>query len=211
MIDKESCINFGETDQKKVSENTIFYLENYLNPHRTWDKKITPKERINQIRYADVDWKTICKHIKGMDYHNFLKTPYWKAIAAHTKYKAGYKCQLCNSPHNLITHHRNYGIHGFEHAHMQELTVICNKCHNRFHEQTHKLKINPRPISTTSIIKSMKCLGIVVCVFGTIIINLSYCTPHQMKQTSITSETASNNLSPADRAISKFMKRKSKT
>lgn len=141
MIDKESQKNLEESYRKKVQENTFHYLENYLHPDRKWDKEITPKQRINQIRYANVNWEVVSDHIKGMDYQNFLKTPYWKAIAAHIKYRAGYRCQLCNSAKNLVTHHRDYGIHGFEHAHMLELIVLCNDCHSKFHNRLPKWKL----------------------------------------------------------------------
>lgn len=130
--------------QKRVLENTSYYLENYLNPDRRWDKEILPQQRINKIRYADVNWKTVSDHIKSMDYQNFLKTPYWKAIADHTKYKAGYRCQLCNSPYGLVTHHRNYDIHGREHDHIQELIVLCDDCHSKFHDKIPKSESKPR-------------------------------------------------------------------
>lgn len=131
-IGRESC---------NTSENlpcTSSYIEKYLNPDRSWEKDIPPKERIKQIQYANVNWRIVSDHIKSMDYQSFLQTPYWKAIAAHTKYKAGYRCQLCNSPRRLITHHRNYDIHGFEHAYMQDLTVLCDDCHNKFHDRPQK-------------------------------------------------------------------------
>ncbi len=64
----------------------------------------------------------------------FLETPYWKAIAAHTKFRAGYRCQLCNSRMGLVTHHRDYGIHGREHAHIYDLIVLCSYCHQKFHD-----------------------------------------------------------------------------
>lgn len=121
--------------QQKVLENTIYYLENYLNPKGRWSKNIFPKERINRIRYAEVDWKTVSDYIKAMDYKDFLKTPYWKAISDHAKYQVRYRCQICNSTHRLVTHHRNYAIHGQEHAYLQELLVICNECHTIFHNR----------------------------------------------------------------------------
>ncbi len=140
-------MNPEETSRKKVFENTIYYLENYLNPDINWDRNVTPKQRINQIRYADVNWKTVYVHIKAMDYYEFLKTPYWKAISAHAKYKAGYRCQLCNNSYYLVTHHRNYAIHGREHDYMNELIVLCRICHNKFHEQIPKFKRETRESS----------------------------------------------------------------
>ncbi|MBS0653557.1 MAG: hypothetical protein JSR39_08575 [Verrucomicrobia bacterium] len=141
MNNREPCKNLEESNRKTVQENTLYYLKNYLHPDRIWDKEITPKQRINQIRYANVNWEVVSDHIKGMDYQDFLRTPYWKAIAAHIKYRAGYKCQLCNSANNLVTHHRDYGIHGFEHAHMQELIVLCDGCHSKFHDRLPKWKL----------------------------------------------------------------------
>lgn len=149
--------------QQKVSENTSYYLENYLNPKGQWNKKIFPKERIAKIRHADVDWQTISDHIKAMDYKDFLKTPYWKAIAAHTKYKVGYRCQLCNSTHRLITHHRSYNIHGREHANMQELIVLCNTCHNIFHDRISKNKPESGAIFLWALVLGL--IAFMICSF----------------------------------------------
>ena len=171
MIDKESRINLEEINRKRILKNTSHYLENYLNPDKKWDKQITPIQRINQIRYADVNWQTVFYHIKDMDYQNFLKTPYWKAIAAHTKYKAGYRCQLCNSAYDLVTHHRNYDIHGREHAHMQELIVLCDNCHSKFHDQIPKKELNESSFDILILILSVffiYFLVIGICILASI-------------------------------------------
>lgn len=157
MIDKKSYKITEELIRQKVLQNTIYYIENYLNPNKTWNKWISPKERINQIRYFNVNWKTVSDHIKGMKYEEFLKTPYWKAIATHSKFKAGYRCQVCNSSYNLATHHRNYAIHGFEHAHMNELIVLCDDCHSKFHRKRQKSKFK-RKVGLIGLI--IKLLGI---------------------------------------------------
>lgn len=119
--------------QAQFLENTLCYIKNYLDPKRKWSKEVSGRQRIDLVRYADVNWTTISDHIKGMVYRDFLATPYWKAIAAHIKYRAGYRCQLCNNANNLMAHHRNYGIHGREHAHTHELIALCNNCHDKFH------------------------------------------------------------------------------
>ena len=161
MIDKETYKTTEESDRQKVQESTSYYLENHLNLNKNWDRFITPKERINQIRYANVNWKTISDHIKGMKYQDFLQTPYWKAIAAHSKFRAGYRCQVCNSAYGLATHHRNYAIHGFEHACMYELIVLCDDCHSKFHGQTPKSKFSAKPGLVVLIIKLMILSGFV--------------------------------------------------
>lgn len=128
------------SDTQQVLENTSYYLENYLNPAGKWSKHTLPKQRFAKIRYADVDWQAVTSHIKSMDYQEFLKTPYWKAIASYSKYKARYRCQLCNSTHRLATHHRSYEIHGKEHEHINDLIVICDECHTVFHQRIAKPK-----------------------------------------------------------------------
>jgi len=140
MIDHKSPITLEEINQKTVLENTFQYLENYLRPGKKWYREISPKERINHIRYAQVNWETVSNHIKGMDYPDFLRTPYWIAISTHKKFKAGFRCQVCNSSNHLVTHHRDYSIHGYEHAHMWELTVLCDDCHHKFHDQASEWK-----------------------------------------------------------------------
>ena len=125
--------------QSQLEKNTFYYIENCLNPNQKWNEKFSAKRRIDFIRFADVDWTAISDHIRGMAYYDFLVTPYWRAIAAHTKYKAGYRCQVCNSGSNLVTHHRNYEIHGREHAHLNELIALCNRCHQKFHNNEKRI------------------------------------------------------------------------
>ncbi|MEG1542736.1 MAG: hypothetical protein RRZ67_04205 [Victivallaceae bacterium] len=144
MIDKESEKIKEESERQKVLQYTSYYLENYLHPNKNWDRWVSPKERINRIRCSNVNWKTVSDHIKGMEYQDFLQTPYWKAITAYSKFKAGYRCQVCDSSCNLAVHHRNYAIHGFEHACMHELFVLCTDCHSKFHGQISHPKSKPK-------------------------------------------------------------------
>ena len=156
MSDKESYKVIEAHDRQKTLEtNTFLYLKNHLCPNKDWDKRISPKERINLIRHSNVNWKTVSDHIKGMKYQDFLQTPYWKAIAAHSKFKAGYRCQVCDSPYDLTTHHRNYAIHGSEHAHIHELTVLCRYCHILFHKEIPKSTLKRQAAIVVLIIKLM--------------------------------------------------------
>jgi hypothetical protein len=156
-----------EIDRNMAQENTLYYLGKYLNPDKNWDEEITPKQRIYKIRYANVNWEAVSDHIKGMDYQNFLKTPYWKAIAAHTKFKAGYRCQLCNRADYLVTHHRDYGIHGYEHANMHELIALCNGCHTKFHGLEEKAQYNKSDLNVSKIILIILSLLVVLFLFST--------------------------------------------
>lgn len=131
-------------EKSKILKNTSYYIEHYLNPLQKWNPKTSPKRKVDLIRNADVDWSEISKFIKAMSYRDFLETPYWKAVAAHAKYKAGYRCLLCKNCTNLVAHHRNYNIHGMEHAHVDELIVLCNNCHQKFHDNSKPYRATER-------------------------------------------------------------------
>lgn len=66
-------------------------------------------------------------------YHDYLKTDYWKAVAGAVKAKAKFKCQVCNSPHDLDAHHRTYEHRGNELNHLEDLICLCRRCHGIFH------------------------------------------------------------------------------
>lgn len=74
--------------------------------------------------------KSICDN---MQYKDYLQTPYWKATSELAKRKAKYKCQLCNNNDKLNVHHRNYDNKGKEINNLNDLIVLCEKCHQKFH------------------------------------------------------------------------------
>lgn len=66
-------------------------------------------------------------------YNNYLKTDYWKAVSDAVKKRAGYRCQLCNSQHDLQAHHRCYDHRGRELDYLEDLVCLCRRCHGIFH------------------------------------------------------------------------------
>jgi hypothetical protein len=76
-----------------------------------------------------------------MKYSDYLKTDYWKAVSGAVKAKAKFKCQVCNSPHDLNAHHRSYDNRGNELNHLDDLICLCRRCHGIFHG-----KSDPEPI-----------------------------------------------------------------
>lgn len=69
-----------------------------------------------------------------MSYHEHLKTEYWREVARRVKSAAGFKCQVCNSPHDLVAHHRTYAHIGDELNFLGDLICLCAPCHERFHK-----------------------------------------------------------------------------
>lgn len=76
-----------------------------------------------------------------MDYiKEFLKSQYWRilsdALRCHHRHEHGNKCLRCGqvNPKLLDVHHWNYihngQHHGLEHEHLQDLEVMCRRCHD---------------------------------------------------------------------------------
>lgn len=120
--------------EEKKEKNTEEYINNYLNPDNSWNDGIKPYQKRQYLREAYVDWKKIKEYICDMDYHEFLKTPYWKAIAESVKRYHNYTCQLCNGTEGLSVHHKTYENHGDELHNMKDLICLCKHCHEKFHE-----------------------------------------------------------------------------
>jgi 5-methylcytosine-specific restriction endonuclease McrA len=70
--------------------------------------------------------------LRNMPYRKYLKTDHWTNLREAAKSRAGNRCQLCNNTGMLNVHHRTYDRRGFEE--LADLTVLCERCHNKFHE-----------------------------------------------------------------------------
>jgi hypothetical protein len=71
----------------------------------------------------------------NIPYHIFLNSHYWLFISKYKKIKSYNKCQLCNSTIYLNTHHKDYKNRGKEYKNLDDLIVLCNKCHVKFHNK----------------------------------------------------------------------------
>lgn len=127
-------------DRRQIQEQeTQKYIDKYLDPNHSWKENVSQKQKklevIDDARCL-IDDK-IAEHIKSMEYHDFLKTPYWNAVSLYAKYRAEFKCSLCGSRQGLNTHHRSYEHHGYEHQYGvvgKDLIVLCGECHSKFHD-----------------------------------------------------------------------------
>lgn len=124
-----------EEFEKQKEINTREYIEKYLDPNKTWNANITWKYRFATIsNMYMINQGVVASYIKQMPYSDFLKTPYWTAIAMYKKYRSSYKCCMCGSDKNLSTHHNTYENHGYEHKSEvinKDLIVLCQDCHDK--------------------------------------------------------------------------------
>ena len=70
-----------------------------------------------------------------LDYAKYLKTPHWKKVRDLKLKECGHKCQLCGSKVRLEVHHNSYKHLWIEGLYMNDLVVLCHKCHSKFHDK----------------------------------------------------------------------------
>jgi len=73
------------------------------------------------------------------DYSEYLNSDKWKLVRRQAIERAGYHCQVCNSPDGLDAHHRTYERLGNELP--EDITVLCDNCHTLFHESRSSASI----------------------------------------------------------------------
>lgn len=129
-----------EEQEKLLTEQrenaTEKFINVYLNPDFLWNAEFNKSKWFKhlQYKYTYAHKSKVIEHIKNMQYYDFLKTPYWKAIAQQKRYYAKYKCELCASSENIAVHHKTYDNHGNEIENLSDLIVLCSECHEKFHD-----------------------------------------------------------------------------
>jgi ribosomal protein S27AE len=70
--------------------------------------------------------------LRAMPYEGFLRTGYWRIITAHVR-ESRQVCERCGSGSSLQVHHKTYEHHFAEHAHLEDLELLCRFCHANEH------------------------------------------------------------------------------
>ena len=84
-------------------------------------------------------WITKCKYFEYDErwdkptYHEYMKSPEWKAKREERLKHDKYQCQLCHTAINLVVHHLTYDRLGDED--LNDLVTLCKKCHEKVHEK----------------------------------------------------------------------------
>lgn len=139
---KQVALHEEETKRKKNNEEwektkqqkTADYIDNFLDPTKSWKNNVKNWIKIRDLSNGPVDYETIATHILSMNYRDFLKTPYWVAIAEKVKLKNGFCCELCGcETKELNVHHPGYEFHGYELQNIPKLKCLCQNCHKKFH------------------------------------------------------------------------------
>lgn len=76
------------------------------------------------------------ENLHDMAYGEFLETAYWRTLRTYLIDCAAYQCQNCsrsNRFHTLQVHHLTYEHRGSEWRHLEDLVVLCERCHQQQH------------------------------------------------------------------------------
>lgn len=73
------------------------------------------------------------QQLRTMPYELYLKTDEWREKRELALERDGYRCRLCDTREQLHVHHRTYARRGNER--LDDLTTLCDRCHNWFHEK----------------------------------------------------------------------------
>ena len=95
--------------------------------------KTSPSKRFHVMTSTFYQHNSI--ELKNMPYKQFLQTHYWTIVRNYKLYLVGYKCNLCGSSSILNVHHKSYEHHGEEHKYLEDLIVLCQPCHGKFHDK----------------------------------------------------------------------------
>jgi hypothetical protein len=73
--------------------------------------------------------------LKRMKYKDFLNTPYWRTVRNYIAVLNNKKCSQCYSNKCLDCHHRTYVHRGEEIFYLEDLTLLCRVCHDKYHNE----------------------------------------------------------------------------
>jgi DNA-binding transcriptional regulator YhcF (GntR family) len=120
---------------KKENKTTEKFIEKYINTK--YKIKNNYQDSWNEInnKKNNINMDLVAVAIKKLLYKNFLQTFYWQIIKEKLKHNAHFKCKLCGSGGRLHIHHNTYQHHGYEIDNFDDLIVLCNKCHSKFHDK----------------------------------------------------------------------------
>jgi 5-methylcytosine-specific restriction endonuclease McrA len=84
-------------------------------------------------------------------YKAYLQSPEWQEKRERLLEFWDYQCATCSSPLDLQVHHRTYKRVGNER--LNDLIVLCESCHEKFHETLGKQAGPDRPQTVQEIVK----------------------------------------------------------
>jgi len=127
-------VDYPETKEEKNSERKEANKEYALK--KAQEKKLLITEIFNKYKNSiTVAEIKKLKEISSKNYYEYLETKHWKIVRDYKIVSVNSRCQVCNTWKNLNVHHRTYIHLGEEFNYLEDLTVLCFKCHEKFHKK----------------------------------------------------------------------------
>jgi len=104
-------------------------------------KKARARKKKNEQLMNSDNYELYVKHRANanMKYDEYLKSDTWQDIRVIVKDRFGGRCATCNSNKDLHVHHRTYKNRGDYVNELNDLVLLCDKCHQMVHDN-NKIK-----------------------------------------------------------------------
>ena len=97
-------------------------------------KKKSDLEYVNDVNQHYVKPNKQSINITPKEKQKYLSSKKWKKLRDKLLDEYSYKCAHCGDTHNLNIHHITY--ERWKHERIDDLVVLCEKCHTRLHERS---------------------------------------------------------------------------
>jgi len=74
-----------QSREAEVSENTIRFIDEYLDAGSHWKGDLDFLEKMELMQNSDIDLDIVQEHIRKMNINIFLITPFWDAIMGYLR------------------------------------------------------------------------------------------------------------------------------
>jgi len=90
------------------------------------------------IKYFPIDTNKMERRNFENRYNEYRKSIEWKNLSDSALKRANYKCEICGQPAQVV-HHKSYPS-SFKDDNLDNLLVLCNKCHYKIHRSQIEYK-----------------------------------------------------------------------
>jgi hypothetical protein len=77
--------------------------------------------------------ETIKRRLNALEYPKHLTSDKWKRLRQAALTRARFQCELCSTMKSLAAHHVRYPKNGFRHDSVDNLIIVCERCHGLLH------------------------------------------------------------------------------
>jgi 5-methylcytosine-specific restriction endonuclease McrA len=93
-------------------------------------------------KMTDMQRSQITEYLRGLPYERFLQTRYWYAIRLKVRSDRKDRCEICKEKClEPQVHHRTYEHRGEEYSRLEDLRLLCDRCHSTVHETAREAAI----------------------------------------------------------------------